>query len=172
MNPTKKLPLFCITGASGAGKSTVCSVLFEREKDYAVLESDILWNDFYNTPDDNYRTYRRLWLNLCANISQTGLPCVLCGCCTPEQFESLPEREMFTEIHYLAIVTDDETMRRRMTSGRNITDENWINSSLHFNRWLKTHHASTTPPIDLLDTSNLTPEEAAVQMDAWIRSKL
>lgn len=172
MKPTKKLPLFCITGASCVGKTTVCNELFKNEKDYIVLESDITWNDIYNTPEDDYRAYRRMWAKLCANISQIGLPCVVCGSCVPKQFESLPERELFSEIHYLAVVCGDETMVHRMTVGRNVTDEKWIASSMHFNDWLKEKHDKTRPNIHLLDTTNLTPEQAAEYVDRWIKSKL
>lgn len=31
MEPTKKLPLFVVSGASGVGKSTACNLLFLRE---------------------------------------------------------------------------------------------------------------------------------------------
>lgn len=172
MTPTKKLPLFCVTGASCVGKSTACAVLHQKEKDYIVLESDILWNDIYNTPEDDYKTYRAVWMELCANISQIGLPCVVCGCCTPKQFEYLPQRELFTEIHYLAVVCDDAEMERRMTQGQHVTDEDWIRSSLHFNAWLKENVAATQPNITLVDATGLTPEETAEQIDHWIRSNM
>ena len=45
MRPTKKLPLFVVSGASGVGKSTLCEILFQREREYIVLESDILWHE-------------------------------------------------------------------------------------------------------------------------------
>ena len=144
----------------------------KNETDYIVLESDIAWNDIYNTPDDDYRAYRRMWMKLCANISQIGKPCVVCGACTPKQFENLPERELFSDMYYLAVVCDDETMMQRMTVGRKVTDENWIASSMQFNNWLKENHDKTEPNIDLLDTSNLTPEQAAEYVDRWIKSKL
>ena len=54
MKPTNKQPLFIITGASCVGKSTLCEQLFLHEKDYIVMESDLLWNDMYNTPEDDY----------------------------------------------------------------------------------------------------------------------
>ncbi|MBO5256203.1 MAG: AAA family ATPase, partial [Clostridia bacterium] len=110
MTPTNKQPLFIVTGASGVGKSTTCEELFKNEagKPYLVLESDLLWDeDLYDTPEDNYRAFRSIWMHICANVSQCGKPVVLCGCALPEQFESLPEREFFTEIHYLAVVCDD-----------------------------------------------------------------
>lgn len=113
-----------------------------------------------------------MWMKLCANISQIGKPCVVCGACTPKQFENLPERELFSDMYYLAVVCDDKTMMQRMTVGRKVTDENWIASSMQFNNWLKENHDKTEPNIDLLDTSNLTPEQAAEYVDRWIKSKL
>lgn len=132
----------------------------------------MLWNEIYNTPEDNYRTYRSIWLNICANVSQIGMPCVLCGCNVPEANENLPERQYFTNIYYLAVVCDDETMMERITIGRGVTDENWIESSMNFNRWLKENASKTTPNIDLLDTSKFNPTEVAQKIDQWIKSKL
>ena len=166
MNPTKRHPLFIITGASCVGKSTLCDLLFQKETDYIVLESDILWHDVYNTPEDDYRAYRKTWQRLCANISQIGKPVVLCGCATPEQFESLPERALFTKIHYLAVVCDDLVLENRMRNGRGISDENWIASSKQFNNWLKENGKSHG--IFLLDNSGLTIKESAEIADKWI----
>jgi len=172
MEKMKRLPLFCVTGASGVGKSTACDVLRRQEKDYIVLESDVAWHNVYNTPEDGYRAYREMWMRLCAEISQSGLPCVLCGCCTPEQFEKTEQRALFTEIHYLAVVSDEEALRSRMTEGRGIADEGWIQSSQNFNRWLIENGGKNEPPIALLDASHLTPEQTAAKIDEWIRSKL
>ena len=41
----RQLPLFVVTGASGAGKSTVCMELAQRTDDVVVMESDILWQN-------------------------------------------------------------------------------------------------------------------------------
>lgn len=132
------------------------------------MESDILWNDIYNTPDDDYRNYRELWLGLCSNISQIGLPVVLCGCGVPKQFEICNGRRGFSSIYYLAVVSDENVLEERMHHGRGITDENWIKSSIDFNSWLKENADKTTPNIKLLNNSRLTPEEAAEIADAWI----
>ena len=43
---TKKQPLFIVTGASCVGKPTLCNELFINEKEYIVMESDLLWNVF------------------------------------------------------------------------------------------------------------------------------
>lgn len=168
MKPTRKQPLFVVTGASCVGKSALCEVLFKKESDYIVLESDLLWDDRWNTPDDGYAAYRSMWLALCANVSQIGKPVVLCGCALPEQFENRPERALFTEIQYLAAVCGEEELYRRVTVGRAVTDEGWIKSSLGFNRWLKENAEKTSPPIKLLDTTGLTAEQAAEIAHQWI----
>jgi broad-specificity NMP kinase len=169
MKPDKKLPLFIITGASGVGKSTTCEMLFQNESEYIVMESDLLWHDVYNTPKDNYRNYRELWLRVCANISQIGKPTVLCGCAVPEQFEVCIEKELFTKIYYLAIICDDEILENRMRNGRKITDENWIKSSIDFNRWIKENAKKQN--IDLINTTRLSLEQAAKEIDKWIIEK-
>ena len=170
MKPDKKLPLFIITGASGIGKSTTCEILFQNESEYIVMESDLLWHDVYNTPKDNYRNYRELWLGVCANISQIGKPTVLCGCAVPEQFEVCIGKELFTKIYYLAIVCDDKILKKRMQDGRKITDENWIKSSMDFNCWIKENAKKHN--IDLVNTTGLSPENAAKEIDKWIIEKM
>ncbi|HOG01995.1 MAG TPA: AAA family ATPase [Clostridia bacterium] len=168
MNPTNKQQLFIVTGASCVGKSTLCNELFLREMNYVVMESDLLWNDVYNTPENNYREYRRMWMRVCAYIAQIGKPVVLCGCATPEQFENQPERELFTNIHYLAVVCDTAILENRIRIGRGVNDENRIKSSIDFNDWLKANSKSTTPHITLLDTTDLPVLQAAQKVDDWI----
>jgi len=68
--PLKQIPLLLL--ASGVGKSTLSIELYKKEKEYIVLDSDILWFDFFNTFQDNYRTYRETWFRLCKNISKLG----------------------------------------------------------------------------------------------------
>ncbi len=172
MLPTKKHPLFIVTGASGVGKSTMCEILFQNEAEYIVMESDLLWHDVYNTPEDDYTNYRRLWMRVCANISQSGKPVVLCGCSVPEQFETHSERSLFTDIHYLAVVCDKTCLENRMKNGRRIKDEGWIQSSVDFNRWLKDNADKTSPVITLIDTTDLTPEQAAKTAHEWILERL
>jgi len=166
MNPTRKQPLFIVTGASGVGKSSACEILFREELHYIVMESDLLWHDMYNTPEDDYRNYRELWLKVCANISQIGKPVVLCGCAVPKQFDICASRNLFDAIHYTAIVCDDSELKNRMKLGRGITDDAWIRSSLDFNRWLLQNAESQN--ITLLNTTTLSAEQAAKQLDEWI----
>ncbi len=173
MEYTNKQPLFIVTGASCAGKSTICNELFMSEKEYIVMEGDLLWNDIYNTPDDGYLEYNRLWLRVCANISQAGKPVVLCGCKVPEQLEPLPERKLFTNIYYLAIICDDAVLKERMCKGRGVQNENWLKSSIAFNQWLRQQAKETVSfPVTLLDTTSLSPAQAAKIVNNWIMEKI
>jgi broad-specificity NMP kinase len=168
MKLTKKNQLFIVTGASGVGKSSACEVLLQKETRYIVMESDLLWSSYYDKPENDYHEYRELWLNVCANISQIGMPVVLCGCATPDQFEKCKGRDYFTEIICIAVVTDKSELEKRMREGRNITDENWIEGSCNFNRWLMEHAEKTTPNMILVDSTNKSIELVATEIDAVI----
>lgn len=169
-----RLPLFVITGASGAGKTTVCLDLVSRlRSECVVLESDVLWGPEFDTPADQYRRYRDLWLRLAKNISQAGRPVVLCGSAVPEQFESSPERRYFTVVHYLALVCEDAMLARRLRerpSWRQSAAPEFVEKMLAFNRWLKDNRGKTTPPLTLLDTTDLTVAEAVERAAEWAES--
>ncbi|WP_052737863.1 AAA family ATPase [Bacillus sp. SA1-12] len=109
-----QLPLFIVTGASGTGKSTSAFSLSNLSKDYVPLETDILWDNRFNTPETNYREYRELWLRTAKNISQAGKPVILCGTAMPDQLEQCVERRYFTEIYYLALVCDNKELTQRL----------------------------------------------------------
>ena len=55
-----------------------------------------------------------------------------------------------------------------MVEGRKVTDPAWIKSSLDFNRWLRENGGTTNPPIQLVDTTERTPEQAAQIAHQWI----
>lgn len=95
----KRLPLFILTGASGVGKSTVGRILQRNYTEVVVMESDLLWNEYFNKPETNYKEYRETWLKVCKNISQSGKPVLLVGCAVPEQFEHCKQRKYFKSIH-------------------------------------------------------------------------
>ena len=167
-----RLPLFVVTGASGAGKTTLCLALAPIMSECIVLESDILWGPEFDTPDDQYRRYRNLWLRLAKNINQAGRPVVLCGTVVPDQFEPCPERRYLAEIHYLALVSDDETLVHRLRSRprwRQSSHDEFIERMSRFNQWLKDNADKTNPAMTLLDTSRLTIEESVEHITGWIR---
>ena len=116
VSPLRRGPLFVVTGASGAGKSTALRLLYQEERDYLVMESDILWEDRWQDPEGRYTAYFNLWLRVCKNIGQGGRPVVLGGCMAPHQLEPCVERRYFSAVHYLALVAAPEELRRRLQS--------------------------------------------------------
>ena len=60
--PIRRYPLFWITGASCAGKSSVSRELFLQDNGLIVLESDILWDEKWEAMGANYRQYPRTWI--------------------------------------------------------------------------------------------------------------
>src|ERR1051325_8311588 len=98
----KRLPLLLVGGPAGAGKSTACALLLGELTEAVLIESDILWRKEFNTPEDGYNSYFRMWLRLAAHIAQSGKPVALFGAgfAVPHSVEPLPERALFSVVHY------------------------------------------------------------------------
>ena len=167
-HPFLQQPLFIITGASGAGKTTVCLELVSRMSECVVMESDILWG--YSSQD-----YHDIWLRVAKNIGQAGRPVVLCGTALPEHFEAQPERRYFSTLHYLAIVCDDALLKERLKlrpQWRESGSDDFVERMLQFNRWLKEHANTTNPPMTLHDSSRQSVQETTEEVAQWIQKRL
>jgi hypothetical protein len=137
-------------------------------KTVVVMESDILWRAEFDQPETNYRDYRETWLRVCKNISQAGKPVVLCGVGEPTQFEQCIERRYFSELHYLALICDDQILASRVTWRRPLRAE-YIKEQVVFNRWLQDNAQRTEPPMTLLDTSEITIDETVDKVERWVQ---
>ena len=172
--PLLRLPLFALTGPSGAGKSAVGTILAGRLRQVVVLEQDLLWLPDQLDPADEHRQFRRLWLRLVAALHQNGRPVLLCGTVVPGQFEACPERRLIGEIHYLALVCDDTELEARLRARpvwRQWDDEK-VARMLAFNQWVKHNAATTTPPMQLLDTSGRSVQDSAECVQTWVLGHL
>jgi predicted ABC-type ATPase len=172
-HPFLQLPLFLITGPSGAGKTAICLELVPLVHECVILESDILWGAVPATPENNYRDYRNLWLRIAKNVGQSGRPVVLCGTAIPEQLETCPERRYFSTLYYLALVCDDPLLEERLKqrpAWRGSAEG--IEDMLLFNRWLKDHASTTHPPMTLYDTSHRSITQTTNDVAQWIRHRL
>ena len=168
-------PLFILTGASGAGKSTVCLGLTAKTKEVVAMESDILGREEFSRPGTHHRAYRETWLRVCKHISQAGKPVVLCGVGEPSEFEQCIERPYFSELHYLALICEDQILASRLRkrpAWRDPSRDKCVNEQVAFNRWLQNNATNTKPPMTLLDTSKSTADETVEEVQRWIRSFL
>ncbi|HSJ87998.1 MAG TPA: AAA family ATPase [Anaerolineales bacterium] len=173
-HPFRMLPLLLVSGASGAGKSSVCQTLLGKMENAVLLDGDIIWRAEFNTPDDNYRDYFETWLRLAKNISQSGRPVVSfgAGMGVPANIEPCIERRYFSTIHYLALICDDEVLAQRLKARpawRGSSEEAFVDRQIQFNRWFKekgNRYAS------LIDATSLTLETTAEQVQSWILEKI
>jgi broad-specificity NMP kinase len=168
--PFRRLPLFALTGPSGAGKSTLGPLLEARfGGEVVVLEQDVLWTGALR---DDVAAFRSVWLRMAAMLHQNGRPVVLCGTVAPPEFEPLPERAFFSDIHYLALVGSPESLRARLRArpAWREWDEPRIEEMLEFTDWLQKSAAELG--VDLFDTTEASAEETADHVEKWIRARL
>jgi ketosteroid isomerase-like protein len=92
----------------------------------------------------------------------------------PGQLEACPERRLVGDIHYLALVCDDAELEARLRARppwRAWTDDK-VARMLAFNQLVKRNAATTTPPMELLDTSGHSVQDSAACVRAWVQRHL
>ena len=176
-HPFLQLPLLLVSGASGAGKSTICHALLGALPEVVLLDSDILWRPECHTPADRYRAFFETWLRMCKNIGQAGRPVVLfgAGVGVPANLESCVERRYFGTLHYLALTCEDEVLVERLRqrpSWRQTHSSDYQSEHVRFNRWFKAQAAQSMPAIELIDTTGVAERDTAEQVAAWIRVRV
>lgn len=161
----KKLPLFILTGCSGVGKTTTGQELLQRNIGFVVLDSDIL-------PGKDYDSWAEQMQNLSKNIMQSGIPVLWTMTGALERHGSTYNRRFFSEIYFLALVCDENELRRKLTEGRGVSDKDWIESSVEYNEYFKTHTSIGDIGFDTYDITGKSVSEVADYVEKWVNSKL
>ena len=166
--PYRRGPLLLLTGCSGVGKTTTATRLFGMTKDFAVLDADM----FYIPDDSQLSSMLEKVCNLSAAFNQQGTAILWTMAGGLDCIKDTYHRQFLSEIKCLALTCEPDELRRRMTEGRHITDERWLEGSREYNEYFRTHHELGDVHFDKLDITRLSPAEAAEQVLAWMNRKL
>ena len=166
--PYRRGPLMILTGCSGVGKTTTAIRLFGMTKDFAVLDADM----FYIPDDSQLSSMLEKVCNLSAAFNQQGTAILWTMAGGLDCIKNTYHRQFFSEIKCLALTCEPDELRRRMTDGRGITDERWLNGSREYNEYFRTHNERGDVHFDKLDITELSPDEAAEQVLAWMNRQL
>lgn len=166
------MPLFILTGCSGVGKTTTAIEIMRRKVDFVVLDADI-FACFVNWEDEkSCNNWVETIVNISKDIVQSGKPVLwtMAGCL--DRLPKTHNSRYFSDINCLALVCDDEALRKRMQEGRGITDENWINGSCEYNRYFMEHDRHGDTRFETFDITNKEPGDVADYVVEWVKGKL
>lgn len=164
----KSMPLFVLTGCSGVGKTTTAQELMQRDTQFIVMDADFLYNIMPHETEEDYRNWVEQIMSLSKNIMQSGKPLVWTMAGALEHFETTYNRRFFTEIYFLALICKSDDLEKRMRDGRHITDANWIQSSLDYNRWFRETGTVSNKKIDTYDITGKNVSEVADYVTEWV----
>jgi len=156
------LPLFVVTGASGAGKSTISGPLRNLLPGCLVVEADVI----LHVAALGWDTWRNTWLQLAHAAALGGHITVLTGSLTPDQLDRLPARRLVGEIRFALLDCPDDVLAGRLRARpawRGSSSEEAIAEHQRFAAWLR---ARITPSFD---TGTAEPAEVAGQLAAWVK---
>lgn len=159
------LPLFVVTGASGAGKSTVTEPLRRLLPECEVFDADVT----LHVAALGWDTWRNTWLQLAHAVALNGRVTVLTGSLVPAQLEGLPARRLVGPIHFANLDCPGEVLAQRLRARpawRGTSGDDEIAEHQRFAAWLR---ASIDPSFD---TSTRSADEVAGLVAAWVNALL
>ena len=156
-------PLFVVTGASAAGKTTVTSALAKALPACEVFDVDVT----LHVAALGWDVWRNTWLQLAHSIALNGRSTVLCGSLMPDQLTGLPARCLVGPLHFCTLDCPDEILAARLRArpAWRGFDDALVVQHQKFAGWLRGHIAPS------FDTSVETPEAVARRIAEWVRER-
>jgi hypothetical protein len=159
------LPLFVVTGASGAGKTTITQPLRRLLPECAVFEADAI----LSMAAIGWDAWRSTWLMVAREVALGGRATVLTGSLTPDQLSRLPARKLVGPLYFANLDCSDDVLAERLRARpawRGTSSDAKVAEHQRFAAWLR---AGIDPSFD---TSVLTIGEVAEQVAGWVRGRL
>lgn len=165
------LPLFILTGCSGVGKTSTAIEIMKKKVDFVVLDADMFYGFMPLETEEDYRGWVECMENISKNIMQSGKPVLWTMAGNLDKLHHAYNARFFPDIRCLALVCDEELLRTRMREGRGITNENWIQSSVGYNEYFKSHEKLGDTEFETFDISGKSVSEEADYVIEWVRMK-
>ena len=163
------LPLFILTGCSGVGKTTTAQMIQQKKVDFVVLDADIFCGYMKSETNEDFESRLNLIEQLSMNIMQSGRPVLWTMAGNLDKLHHQYCRRFFPDIKVLALTCEEELLRKRMKEGRGITDENWIQGSVDYNGYFRTHDRHGDTVFETFDISGKAVEEVAEYVIDWVK---
>jgi gluconate kinase len=158
-----------VTGAAASGKSTVCASL-ASSPGLLALDGDVLASGAAAVTGGrhDYPAFWRYLLDLAREVGDNGLATVYCCVCLPHQVLDNAGTSHFTGVHFLALVSDDGTVRDRVSRRRG-ADSAVTRLDVHVDINRKLREATVPSPhtITRLDTTVLRPDGTIAAARSW-----
>jgi hypothetical protein len=169
--------LFVIFGPSGSGKTSLWNhILLKPDKpDVVYLNSDILWR-----LQEHMSDYVNHWMYICANIAQSGHPVALFSDTEPSEFEQAGSRDLFNQVHYLALNCSESELERRLTNrppSRESSQPPYIAEMLKWNKSIRARAGSnraleSRESFRTLETTGKSLDETCLEFIQWLNQRL
>lgn len=162
-------PLFILTGCSGVGKTTTAQCIQQKKVDFVVLDADIFYCRLNPQTEEEQFAWVELIEQVSMNIMQSGRPVLWTMAGNLDKLHKVYCRRFFSDVKCLALTCKEELLRKRMSEGRGITNEGWIQSSVDYNEYFRTHDHHGDTFFETFDISSKAVEEVADYVIKWVK---
>lgn len=163
-------PFLVVTGASGAGKTTLSGPLGqELAGEAAVFDIDYLIDPFAMQAAGagvNWAAVRAAWLSVAHGLAAGGLPTVLLGPLAPFHLQDLHQARWVSSLQFFLLDCPDHVRRKRLQARppwRGREREHAIEEQTRWGVWLREHIPEG------VDTAAAGLDETVRAVAAWVR---